>query len=541
MIREILRKEILENFPRVLSILNRNPMDELCGSFDREYWAWNFKDYPNLSLQSGIFLLSLLWNTQFSGNVYYKDEQILESIKKSLFFWVRNQKKNGSFDQCYFNEKSFGTTAYTAISVLKSYPIIENMLTDTEKKAVTMALRRASDFLLCHSETYGTISNHQALFMYAYLLLKNFFGDERFQKKFDDIWSWLRSFQHEEGWFPEYEGADIGYLSQTIYYLALCYKATGDINICEAIKKAIEFYSYFIHPDGSVGGVYGSRYNESFYPAGFAVMLGEIPITGKILGFCIRDDNQQISLNRLDNENLIRLMTNYMEAITDPQPYIIEERKIKLPCEEDKVDKLFKGAAFYIKGDENFYSIVSVKKGGSMVVYSKDERKPLIIDPGYMLSLPGGVKISNGVFQNSEFKIVGDLLSLKAYFYRVSIPLLSPFKGLLLRILGFTLLRIDFINDWFKKFLVKNLIMSRKKSPATIEREVRFGREIAIKDNISFNSDIGSYHLVEDSEIRTYKMASVGYHFKPFRKIKVEKTQTANGLTINKTINVQDR
>jgi hypothetical protein len=536
MIKEIISKEILNNFPRILGMINKNPIDDLCGSFDRDYWAWNFKDYPNLSLQSGIYLVALLWNTDFDGNIYYKDEEILNCIKKSLSFWIRNQKKNGSFDQCYYNERSYGTTSYTLIAILKTYPIIVEFLTDSEEKAVLSTINKASTFLLKHSEKYGMISNHQAQYMYVFLLLKKFLNNDLFETKCRKIITFLHSFQDEEGWFIEYEGVDIGYLSQTIYYLSLCYKMTNDKTIFKMLQKAIEFYSYFVHPDGSAGGVYGSRYNENFYPAGFAIMGAEIDLADKILRFCINKENGNILLSVLDPENQIRLMTNYMEALIslthEEQPY-----EKKLPCEQDKVQKLFKDAGIYINGDKYFYTIISIKKGGSTQIYDKIIKKPLIIDPGYILSFSNGEKISNGVFQDSEFRLLENSLFLRCWFFKVNIPTYTPMKGLMLRVLSLTALRITFLNDWFKKLMVRKLIMNRRKTDVTFEREIGFrDKDISIMDKITLNREKDMPIIIEDAENRTYKMASVGYHFKSLLKIKVKKVAHKKEITLKKIL-----
>jgi hypothetical protein len=511
MIPSILSQEILSNADRVLALLDRNPLDSLSGSFDREYWAWNFKDYPNMSLQAGVYLLTLLWDTEFEGNRYYREASLLADIRKALLFWVRYQKRNGSFDQCFYNEQSYGTTSYSLLAVLKTLFIVERHLPAAELKRVQEAVRRASDFLLCHAETYGTIANHQAQFMYAMLMIDRYRGNRDCSKTYARLADSLASLQSEEGWFREYDGMDAGYLSQAIYYLALCHKATNDERLLARIDKAVVFFTHFVHPDGSCGGVYGSRYNENFYPCGFALLRNRIPTAGRVLAYCMTPANPSLRLSVLDPENLIRLMTNYLETL-QCGPFEVEPERKPLPCERPNMDILFTEAGIHVKGTEGYYALVSFKKGGCLSVYDKSRRIPLHIDPSYVIVLSNGEQISHGIRQDAEYKVTGNQAVLRARFARVRIPEYTPLKGLVLRLLAFTLLRSLAVNDWFKKVLVQVLITGETRAPATLRRLITFHEDrLEILDEISLQGDHTLREIIEDPDARTRKMASVGY------------------------------
>jgi len=78
----------------------------------------------------------------------------------------------------------------------------------------------------------------------------------------------IYSRQSEEGWFLEYEGADPGYQTLDMHYQALFFKETDcDRIVLAHVEKSLEFLAYFLHPDGSIGGEYGSRSCPHFFRA----------------------------------------------------------------------------------------------------------------------------------------------------------------------------------------------------------------------------------------------------------------------------------
>ena len=65
--------------------------------------------------------------------------------------------------------------------------------------------------------------------------------------------------QSAEGWFKEYEGADPGYQSLCTYYLADVHRMRPNFDLADPLRESVRFLWHFAHPDGSFGGIYGSR------------------------------------------------------------------------------------------------------------------------------------------------------------------------------------------------------------------------------------------------------------------------------------------
>ncbi len=93
---------------------------------------------------------------------------------------------------------------------------------------------------------------------------------------------------HEEGWCLEYDGADLGYLSATVSFLAKLRKLYTDERIERVCARAIDFCSHFVFPDGHYGGSLGSRQTLHFYPHGFELFAPENPTAAAVAEAMLR-------------------------------------------------------------------------------------------------------------------------------------------------------------------------------------------------------------------------------------------------------------
>ena len=88
----------------------------------------------------------------------------------------------------------------------------------------------------------------------AYLVTKEKWILDQLQENL----KYILSLQTEDGYFPEYGGADIGYLSVSLACLAEYHALSGDETVIRALENILGFIQFFVHPDGSTGGEYGS-------------------------------------------------------------------------------------------------------------------------------------------------------------------------------------------------------------------------------------------------------------------------------------------
>ncbi len=483
--KKIYLQQLIREFPRLLSLQDRDPYSLTYGCFDRTYWGWKFKDFADITLQRAVYSLALVYSHDFEGNQYFQNKKLKEWIKAGIFYWIKKQHRNGSIDQAFPNEFSFGATAFTLGPLISSYLIIKKELSNQEQEQVLQAFKKASKFLLKGKETHGFISNHlagAALSLYKAGLL---FENQDYQKRAQKIINLILKNQSSEGWFQEYEGPDPGYETLGLSYLAQYYEQTKDKNVLDALVKSIEFLSYFIHPDGTLGGEYGSRNTEIFYPVGLEIIKNKIPLAQSILNH-IEESIQEcktISLNSVDKENLVPLMENYLLAYLSEKDN--EDNGIKLPFEQNKIEKYFNQSGLFIKGNENYYLICNVFKGGVIKIFDQKKKYLIWDDCGHIGQTDQNHVLTTQIFNpKTNIKLLEkNSLKIETIFMGTPQQLPSPFRTIILRIINLSICQNVFLGNLFKNALIKLLITQKKKYPVKLKREINWGeKQIKIND-----------------------------------------------------------
>lgn len=507
--KEIYLKKTLSQIPRVLSLQDRDISSRNYGCFDRSFWAWKFKDFPDASLQRAVYPLSLLYSSNFEGNIYFKNENLANWIKAGIVFWTKIQHKNGSFDQAFPNEYSFGATAFILFPIIESFLIIKERFTPAEERIVLNSIDKAAKFLLKNKETHGFVSNHLSGAASALYQAGKVLENEKYKGQSQKIVNLILKNQSKEGWFREYEGPDPGYETLGVYYLSKYYKETEDEKVLEALKKSIEFLSHFVHPDGTFGGEYGSRNTEIFYPAGFEIMKNKIPLAGKVVKAI--SGEKTVSLESLDNENLIPLTENYLEAylVSKGEDQFVD---LKLFFEQEK-ERFFKEAKIYIKSNTQYCLICNAAKGGVIKIFDKRKGSLVFDDAGFLGETLKGEMISSQILNTkAKINLNKGKLAIATHFSQVRGENVNPLKFIILRILGFTLFRSVFLGNLIKKILIKRLITGKKKCPVELERNITFKEDMVdIEDILTKNKNVKFRWLEYGKKFSAIHMGSAKY------------------------------
>jgi len=310
-----LRKIALSQIPRILGLGDRKEGSKTYGCFDRYYWHYGLLDFPNVRFQEAVLLLSLLYKEPFEGNSYYKNEKILSWVKATLEFWTRIQHLNGSFDENYPFEYSFVGTAFS------TYAAAEAMInTGVETKEMRRSLERAGDWLIRH--TNPDVANQIAGSISALHSVYTLCNTERHKLGCGRKLEELLRMQDREGFFFEYGGYDIGYMSIALSYLADYYCKTGDARLKGPLSKALDFMKIHVKEDGTFDCKPTSRKTQYIYPRGLL-----LPGAEAILARCVYGINENRILNPtwMDDRFCIPLTIDYLKT------YIIhgkESRKV---------------------------------------------------------------------------------------------------------------------------------------------------------------------------------------------------------------------
>ena len=66
------------------------------------------------------------------------------------------------------------------------------------------------------------------------------------------------------------------WLSIALHLLSCrCIPESSDLGLLEPLRRSIQFLQYFVHPDGSFGGIYGSK--SRFYILLASALSNDIP------------------------------------------------------------------------------------------------------------------------------------------------------------------------------------------------------------------------------------------------------------------------
>ena len=487
------RQYLLTAAPLLLSQLNRDPYSPLYGSFDRAFWSWQSKDYSNADLQRGVFPLTVLYSFDFEGNEYYDQSGLFSWIESALKFWVKIQHKNGSFDQWYPRENSVGTTAFTLYPLTEAYLLLKDKISDDLKQGLVQGFRRAAHFIHNNQETHGFISNHRAGMAAALANASFIINDTKYGVAAKSIVGEIKRKQSEEGWFTEYGGADPGYESLGISYLAAYYNRTGDETAMRMIEKSVAFYVHFVHPDRTVGGEYGSRNTELYFPAGLEFVAPRIPQAESILEFInpsVKSAGIPSPLS-VDLYNFIPLIDNYAHALHYCMiPVSGENSDSVLPCTGIiNSMKFFTGAQLATISRERYYAVIGHSKGGVIKIYDKKDARLLYDNCGLYAEMENGRAVTSQMLDfKRKIDAAGNKHSISGNLHYMRQPSQSPAVFLIFRFITMTAGMAPLLNKLIKRLLSSLLIKTPGKSPVRYTRTITFDEEaITVCDTVDLS------------------------------------------------------
>ncbi|HHT9106579.1 MAG TPA: hypothetical protein ACFYD7_12025 [Candidatus Wujingus californicus] len=500
--RDLYRRCVLSGIPRALTEMDRDPFSVTYGSFDREYWAWATKDFSNIDLQRAIYPLTLIYLNDFEGNVWYREPRVKDWIIAGVRYWGKVQHRDGSFDHHYPNEHSFVGIAFTLYEISQAFLDLDKAsMLESEERAIWLSIMiKATNFLCKNGELHGFISNHRAGAACALFVMYLITGDDAYKKRaYFFINTIEKRMSQNEGWLCEYNGADPGYQTLDTYYLANFYQLSNDEKVLqEVIIPSIKFLIYFFHPDGSVGGEYGSRNCPLYFPSGFEILATVIPEAETIAqtgAFAVSKGNSP-SLTDHDIRNFIPMLSCYTQALVVSLGEKSSE-STQMPFERE-FERYWPEAGLYVRSDKRMYVIVGCSKGGVIKVFDKVGKRLIASHGGYMVEQKNG-KLYSTQFLNRPiceipfYYTKGEVelkeeqkLSFEFSFFLVVVSrVMTPLRFLFFRLFNLTFGRIHWLNNWIRRSVITGIFIHRKvKSNFCLVRNMIFSKdEIEVKDS----------------------------------------------------------
>lgn len=521
----IYKKILNNNLPRLLNLYNLDQSSSTYGYGDRLYWGWKISDFANGTMQGGVHSLAIA----IKLGLIEKPKIALETIDSSIRAITRIRARNGSLVEAFPSENSFCVTALVAFDVLSAIKHLATNISSDKKEEYLNIVRPLIRFITNNDEKHAVISNHIATGIAAIELWNTLAMENSMRGK--DLLGIIYRHQSAEGWYREYEGADQGYQTLCTYYLYCAYEVTGDEEILESLKRSSSFLKYFVHPDGTIGGLYGSRNTEVYYPAGLVALASiseDFTLTAGLLHKGVMNGNH-IFPQDIDIGNFIPLLNAYaVAALHYEQSGIMTGETQYLAPYEKVFIKKFDHAGIYIHSTDKYYAIANYKKGGMLKVFDKDTKMLDMEDGGIFGSLSNSKRFSTQPFDEMQDF---NNHTIDSDFYAINESYPNPWTSILLRILGLTLFNLGYFRELFKKHIVRMLITKKNRIDGSALRRFEFKDDkIIIHENIkepNYCENIGHF-----GKCKATHMASSGYYLKQDQQ-KPEKSRLVKFRSVN--------
>jgi len=360
----VLGRQLLQAVPRLLTQLDRDPDSPTFGCFDRDFWHYKIRDFASIVLQQGVLILDTLYHFPFPGNFLYRQPTVLSWIDGSLAFWAGAQLSSGAFNEYYPHEEGFPPTAFSLFAVTMT---LRRRGRQPDSMPLTKAIQKAADWLLTLQEKQAL--NQEAVALTALSLAAELPGVSvdrtGLAKRLDEFFS----AQSREGWFPEYGGADSGYLSVLLDAMAVYLELTGDPRAAAAMENGLQFIGSLVSVAGTTPVMTNSRNTDYIVPFGIASMAGKNPLAARIVETLFAGiENHGHFLQSTDDRYLCHYVYASCFRALERLPGMTGERAL-LPAETGG-DTFFPEAGLHIRHCPGKWSAYTAgRKGGIFYLF----------------------------------------------------------------------------------------------------------------------------------------------------------------------------
>ena len=269
--------------PRILTQVCRDPGSPFWGCCDRNWWHYKIRDFPSIILQQAGYAIALSAEA-FPDRLY--SLEIKNLAAGTCRFWNQRAQLYGAFEEYYPYEQGYPPVAFSTLAVAKLCSSGVIALSEV-LPGLEVAIRQ----LLSRFEAEA--ANQQVAGTAALAVIRAIAPDIVSESAFTALLDRTLGLQKEEGWFPEYDGPDLGYLSVTMDCLWDIYDATRDVRCYTAILRAFEYLAWFVLGPVGGAGVHNSRNTDYIVPYGIArLACGDSAVQGRASAVMARLYNQ---------------------------------------------------------------------------------------------------------------------------------------------------------------------------------------------------------------------------------------------------------
>ena len=486
---DIYASKALDQIPRLLSNQDRNSLSPTYGCFHRDYWLDKTSDFPDAVRQFAAQALALVYRCQFPGNEYHGRWKVRDWAIAGLVFWTQIQHRDGSFDEFYPYERGWvGPSAFTTFTSIETYNLLEAEIPTNIGEQIRHAIRRAAYFIAAGQSEEDHLANHHAMACLAVWKAYRLLGDPGLKEGYQRLWNGFLGYHNqEEGWSREYDGVDPGYLSATVSFLSKIYQDNRDVEIFEVLRQSVEFCSYFVYPDGFYAGSLGSRSTLHFYPHGFEILAGELPIAAAVAERtrAALAEGKLVPPGIMSDRYVVYRVPEFLQAYLDHDDRI--GSVIPLPYKREPFTQYFPAARIAIANRPDHYAIGNLAKGGTVKVFDRHSNRPLLNDCGVIGRLVDNRVVSSQWIDpacecqsaSNGWEVTGTLHVIPSH------KLFTPAKNLLFRSALVCLGWSSTLCHLLKARIRKHLILGERPLPILFRRRLHFeGDHLTLTDEL---------------------------------------------------------
>jgi hypothetical protein len=351
-----LEKLAARQLPRMLTQVCRDPGSPFFGSWDRNWWHYKIRDFSSIILQQGGYAMALAAELPMGTRL---GEAGLRSIAAATVrFWNQRALRHGAFEEYYPYEQGYPPVAFSSLAVAKIGLKGIVPLSD-----IRDGLKIAAGQLLHRFEPEA--ANQQVAGTAAVAAIRKLAPDLVDETLFQSLLDRTLALQHDEGWFPEYDGPDLGYLAVTLDCLWDIHDHTGDPRVRAALENGFRFIAWFVLSPLHCAGMHNSRNTDYFVPYAIA-RLASTPgplqdQARQVFEVLFKDaDSPAHFLAPTDDrywchyigQSVFRALTVWKEAV------------VESPQMDALPSTALHGSGHQILSDDNLSVLVSSRKGG---------------------------------------------------------------------------------------------------------------------------------------------------------------------------------
>ncbi len=481
-LRRALRAYAERQLPRVLTQMDRDPDSPRFGNFDRNHWHYKIRDFSSAILQQGAFTLDALRCGDLGSTGLFResDPKKIESWAKAAIDALAAQvRRDGGVDEYFPFERSYPAAAFGLYSACRLLLDWRTARPDLLARIDWRGLSRLTSHLDSRCETEA--ANQQAAGLAALALAARLPEISSRPARISEHAERLFASQHEEGWFPEYDGPDFGYLTVTIDALVDYHDATDDPRAILAVDRAVEFLSVLVGADGRLPSTLNSRNTDYVVPYGLARTAARNPRAAWLVETLFREaDSPSHFLWATDD----RYHSHYVYAsVVRALPHL--DRMLPGEPPRRKASLSLYGAGYLMvwSTDQSWSAAIGLRKGGLVRIHRRNA--PPLLDHGWRVRIGSALWTSNW-WQGAEAKIEtdGDRLRISGACRKASFLLPTPSKHAALRLasklLGARLLKP------LRRLLIFKPQKADPKAPR-FEREIKANEQgVAVRDRLTF-------------------------------------------------------